>query len=94
MTTPSPEQLQKQALEYVKQGQEAITSMFSAFAENVASMMPGGSSSGPGALGSLPRPAESVDQVFDPSASEEQVAEENAVQMEGSQQEAAASEGV
>lgn len=31
-----------------------------------------------------------VDQVFDPSASEEQVAEENAVQMEGSQQEAAA----
>ncbi len=31
-----------------------------------------------------------VDQVFDPSASEEQLAEENAVQMEGSQQEATA----
>ena len=65
MTTPSPEQLQTQALEYVKQGQEAITSMFSAFSENISSMVSGGPSGAAGAFGALPRPAEAVDQMFD-----------------------------
>ena len=69
MTTPSPEQLQTQALEYVKQGQEAITAMFSAFSENVSSLMPGAPSTSaagtPGPFGALPRPIDAVDQVFD-----------------------------
>lgn len=69
MTTPSPEQLQTQALEYVKQGQEAITAMFSAFSENISSLVPGGQATPtagmPGPLAALPRPSEAVDQVFD-----------------------------
>lgn len=65
MTTPSPEQLQTQALEYVRQGQEAITTMVAAVQENLAGMMRGvAGGAGQGATG-LPSPAAAIDQAFD-----------------------------
>ena len=65
MTTPSPEQVQTQAFEYVRQGQEAMTTMLAAVSENLANMMRGvAGGSMPGAA-NLPRPADAIDQAFD-----------------------------
>lgn len=64
MTTPSPEQTRTQALEYVRQGQEALTTMVGAVSENLTAMMRGAGT--PGALpAGMPRPADAVDQAFD-----------------------------
>lgn len=66
MTTPSPEQIQTQALEYMRQGQEALTTMVSALSENLATAMRGGpGGQGAGLAGALPRPADAIDQVYD-----------------------------
>ena len=71
MTTPSPEQMQTQALEYVKQGQEALSAMVSTISENLASAMRstagvgGAGGAGAGPAGLMPKPTEAVDQAFD-----------------------------
>ncbi len=73
MTTPSPEQMQTQALEYVKQGQEALSAMVSTLSEALASVLrtaggvvgAGGTGTGAGPAGMLPKPVEAVDQAFD-----------------------------
>lgn len=67
MTTPSPDQMQVQALEFMRQGQEAMTSMVSALSENLAGMMRGvaGTGTTPGLAAAMPRPADAIDQAYD-----------------------------
>ena len=67
MTTPSPDQIQTQALEYMKQGQEAMTTMVAALSENLAGMMRGvtGGGNAPGIAGAMPRPVDAIDQAYD-----------------------------
>ena len=65
MTTPSPDQVQTQALEYMKQGQETLTTMVAAVAENLTTMMRGVAGGSVPGTANLPTPADAIDQAFD-----------------------------
>ena len=65
MTSPTPEKMQAQALEYVKQGQEALATMTTTISETLSSMVRSVGGQTPGAAGAMPRPADAIDQAFD-----------------------------
>jgi hypothetical protein len=68
MTTPSADQVQHQALDYMKQGQEALTQVISTLSENWASALRGTATAGgslPGMPEGAPKPAEAIDRAFD-----------------------------
>ena len=67
MTTPSPDQIQAQTLAYVRQGQEALTTMLSTLSETLASVVRSASGMGTDLPTGLPKPAEAIDQAFDVS---------------------------